>query len=78
MELWILLVFGTIHVISWLVFLIIQKNIGHVTSSHVRILGKENIQLIKTRGLLVARIVYFSFLVVLFLSSFLLLHLYLS
>jgi len=50
--------FLVICFLSGLTFVMVQKNIAHVTESHLRILGGENEALIRTRTLVVVKILY--------------------
>jgi len=50
--------------LSWLVFILVHKNITHVTNSHIRILGIENKNLIKSSSFFAVRVLYFVFLLI--------------
>jgi len=53
-----LIFFLILCIFSWLSFVVIHKNINHVTDSHLRILGEENKNLIKTVALFRVRMFY--------------------
>lgn len=59
MNLALLITFFLVCFVSLFVFFMVNKNISHVTDSHLRILGIENKTLVKTRPLLAVRIIYF-------------------
>ena len=66
MPFYLFIIVFLLNLCSWLVFFFIHKNVKHVTNGHVRILGIENKELVKTRGLFVVRFFYGS--VIVFLS----------
>lgn len=62
MNLEFIITFLVLDGLAWLGFIVIHKNINHVTNSHIRILGVENKSLVKTKTLFVVRFLYFTLL----------------
>lgn len=59
MDSWFLIGILSVSIVSVILNLAIQKNIDHVAAGYLRVLGRQNKQLVKPRSLFVLRLFYF-------------------
>lgn len=58
MEDWVFIMVIIFNLCSWILFLVIQKSITHITANHIEIIGRENQKLVRTSALFWIRIAY--------------------
>ncbi len=65
MPLWFLITIIIVNLLSFGLFFAIQKNIHHVTSGYIKIVGADNEKLIRPRSLWIIKIMYVLAIIVL-------------